>query len=37
MPKTICIAMLMVLTLSPAYSAEPPKECTDAHMKRWIP
>jgi uncharacterized protein involved in copper resistance len=35
MLKTICIATLVtVLALVPAYSAEPPKECTDGHMKQ---
>jgi hypothetical protein len=35
MLKTIRIATLMtVMALAPAYSAEPPKECTDAHMKQ---
>jgi hypothetical protein len=34
MPKTICIAILvMMMALGPAYSAAP-KECTDAHMKQ---
>jgi hypothetical protein len=34
MPKTISIAMLvMMMVLGPAYSAAP-KECTDAHMKQ---
>ena len=35
MLKTICIATLTtVMGLAPAYSAETPKECTDAHMKQ---
>jgi len=35
MLKTICIATLTtMMALAPAYSAETPKECTDAHMKQ---
>jgi hypothetical protein len=35
MPKMFGIATLMaVLALAPAYGAETPKECTDAHMKQ---
>jgi hypothetical protein len=35
MPKTLSIAALAtMMALAPAFSAEPPKECTDAHMKQ---
>src|SRR6478752_9034590 len=35
MPKAISIAAFVtMMALAPAYSAETPKECTDAHMKQ---
>jgi CRISPR/Cas system CSM-associated protein Csm2 small subunit len=35
MPKAISIAALVtMMALAPAYSAERPKECTDAHMEQ---